>query len=299
MEAAQAALNQAKAELKLKEINLKRQKQLFEQGVVSLNIYDQARALEAQARAFFQEKKANLDETLTGPRIETIRQEEANLKSSEKRIHIIEDQIDRASIQAPFNGYIIKKETEVGQWLEKGEPALTLIAVNPLKVEVALPQYHFDAILEGTSAKVKLKLRERPKKSKVFYGTVIEKIVSGDPASRTFPVRIKIKNAHKILAPGMLVSVEIHSKDSTISNLFVPKDAIVRTPRETLIWVARKKGASFKTDKVLVKTGRSEKKRVAITSLKGEIHKGDWVIVQGNERLRPNSRITLRKKFKD
>ena len=38
-------------------------------------------------------------------------------------------------------GYAFKKETEVGQWLEQGDPALSMIRAKPLKVEIHVPQF--------------------------------------------------------------------------------------------------------------------------------------------------------------
>ncbi|NIQ03136.1 MAG: HlyD family efflux transporter periplasmic adaptor subunit, partial [Nitrospinaceae bacterium] len=147
-------------------------------GVVSINEYDNARAQADEARAQYNEKKAQLDEFVAGPRIEKIKQEEANLAAAEARIRIIEDRIERAALRAPFDGFVVKKETEIGQWLEKGDPGITLIAANPIKVEVHLPQFHYDRVTPGTPGTVILEGRNSFEKDQVFEGKVIEKIQS-------------------------------------------------------------------------------------------------------------------------
>ena len=94
-----------------------------------------------------------------------------------------------------------------------------------------------------------------------FKGTVVEKIRSGDPVSRTFPVRIKVTKTNSKLAPGMLVRVELQPGKKKRKTLFVPKDAIVRTPRETSVWVVREaKDKTWKAHKVDRSNGKAGKK---------------------------------------
>jgi len=227
-----------------------------------------------------------------------MKQEEANIKVAEARIQMIQDNINRATISAPFHGYIVKKETEVGQWLEQGDPAVSMIRAKPLKVEIHVPQFQFNSIEIGSSARVILGSYENHSDGQTFKGTVIEKIRSGDPVSRTFPIRIKVNQTGSQLAPGMLVRVELKPGKKKGKTLFVPKDAIVRTPRETAVWVVREdKGKVMKAHKVVVKTGKLEKNLIAIHFKGKKIKSGDWVVVQGNERLKPNSRVNIIKKI--
>ena len=298
IDAAKSAVGQSKAKVRLADNELERIKKLYKDGVLSLDQFDRADAEAQAARAELDEKQSMLDELVAGPRVEKIMQEEANLKGAEARIKIIQDDINRATILAPFHGYIIKKETEVGQWLEKGDAALSMIRARPLKVEIHVPQFQFNSIEVGASAKVILEAYEN-RGQQTFKGTVVEKIRSGDPVSRTFPVRIKVTKTDSQLAPGMLVRVELKPGRKKKKALFVPKDAIVRTPRETSVWVVREnKDKSMKAHKVVVQTGRLEKSLIAVHFKGNKIKPGDWVVVQGNERLKPESRINIIKKFR-
>jgi len=298
IEAAKSAVVQSRARVRLADNELKRTQKLYKDGVLSLDEFDKADAQSQAAHAELEEKQSMLNELVAGPRAEKMKQEEANLKAAEARIQMIQDNINRATLFAPFHGYIIKKETEVGQWLEQGDPALSMIQSKPLKVEVHVPQFQFNQIEIGSAAKVILESYENHSGNKTFKGTVIEKIRSGDPVSRTFPIRIKVTKAKSQLAPGMLVRVELKSGKKKDKTLFVPKDAIVRTPRETSVWVVRQaKDKTQKAHKVIVKTGRQEKNLIAIDFRGKGIKPGDWVVIQGNERLKPNSRVSIIKKI--
>ena len=294
IEAAKSAVEQSKARVRLADSELRRIKKLYKDGVLSLDEFDKADAQAQAVRAGLEEKQSMLNELVAGPRAEKIKQEEANIKVAEARIRMIQDNINRATISAPFHGYIVKKETEVGQWLEQGDPAVSMIRANPLKVEIHVPQFQFNSIEIGSPAKVILESYENHTGGQTFKGTVIEKIRSGDPVSRTFPIRIKVTKTKSQLAPGMLVRVELKPGKKKRKTVFVPKDAIVRTPRETSVWVVRKdKDKTMKAHKVVVRTGRLEKSLIAVHFKGKKIKSGDWVVVQGNERLKPNSKVNI------
>lgn len=298
IEAAKSAVVQSKSRVRLADNELKRIKKLYEDGVLSLDEFDKADAQAQGARAELKEKQSVLNELVAGPRAEKMKQEEANLKAAEARIKMIQDNINRATLFAPFHGYIIKKETEVGQWLEQGDPALSMIRAKPLKVEIHVPQFQFNRIEIGSTAKVILESYETHDGPQTFKGTVVEKIRSGDPVSRTFPIRIKVSKTKSLLAPGMLVRVELKAGKKKRKTLFVPKDAIVRTPKETSVWVVREeKNKTLKVHKVIVQTGRLESNLIAINFQGKKIKPGDWVVVQGNERLKPNTRVNIVKKI--
>ena len=298
IDAAKSAVDQSKSRVRLADNELKRIKRLYKDGVLSLDEFDKADAQAEAARAELEEKQSMLNEHVAGPRSEKMKQEEANIKVAEARIKMIQDNINRATILAPFHGYIVKKETEVGQWLEQGDPAVSMIRAKPLKVEIHVPQFQFNSIEIGSSATIILGSYENHTGGQTFKGTVIEKIRSGDPVSRTFPVRIKVTKTKSQLAPGMLVRVELKPGKKKKKTLFVPKDAIVRTSRETAVWVVRKdKDKTMKAHKVVVKTGRLEKSLIAIHFKGKKIKSGEWVVVQGNERLKPNSKVNIIKKI--
>ena len=298
IDAAKSAVEQSKSRVRLADNELKRIKRLYKDGVLSLDEFDKADAQAQAARAEFDEKQSILNELIAGPRSEKMKQEEANIRVAEARIQMIQDNINRATISAPFHGYIVTKETEVGQWLEQGDPAVSMIRAKPLKVEIHVPQFQFNSIKIGSSAKVILGSYDNHSDGQTFKGTVIEKIRSGDPVSRTFPIRIKVNQTGSQLAPGMLVRVELKPGKKKSNTLFVPKDAIVRTPRETAVWVVREdKGKVMKANKVVVKTGKLEKNLIEIHFKGKKIKSGDWVVVQGNERLKRNSKVNIIKKI--
>lgn len=294
IEASRHSLEQAKARLDLALSELKRIKKLYKDGVLSLDEYDKADGEADQAKAALDEKKSVLEQYIAGPRIEKIKQEEANLKAAEARIKIIEDDIQLGTVYAPFDGYIIKKQAEVGQWLEKGDVALSMISGSPLKVEINLPQRLFNEIKIGDMATLVLESHDTSSKNKNYKGKVIEMVRQGDTVSRTFPVRLQVLEVSRSLAPGMLVKVRFAPKSKKEKFLFVPKDAVVRSPTGAWVWVVRADAdKNMVAHKLPVKTGKLNKNRIAIHTTNGKLTPGEWVVVDGNERLKPNSPVRI------
>ncbi|MFQ5717338.1 MAG: biotin/lipoyl-binding protein, partial [Nitrospinales bacterium] len=75
LEAAQATADKARAHFKMKEVELNRIKQLYEDGITSVHDYDNAKAAAEEAQAQYDKEKAFLKEVAAGPRIEKIKQE--------------------------------------------------------------------------------------------------------------------------------------------------------------------------------------------------------------------------------
>ncbi len=230
-----------------------------------------------------------------GQRIEQIQREEANLQASIAKIKIIEDQIERGSIRAPFDGVVVRKDSEIGQWLEAGDPGLTLAAIDPVRIEINVPQHLFSQIKDGATGNIQLDTRSADSSTMKFKGQVVERISVGNSTSRTFPVRLRVENPQAALAAGMLVQVELKSSKRSQQNLFVPKDALVRSPSEIILWVIRSlEDNSLTAEKIRVTPGEAQGNMISIQIEKGaNLKEGDQVVVQGNERMRPNTKVVL------
>jgi len=116
----------------------------------------------------------------------------------------------------------------------------------------------------------------------------------GNSISRTFPVRLQVLKTSRSLAPGMLVKVRFTPKVKKEKLLFVPKDAVVRAPSGAWVWVVRpNEKKDMIAHKLPVKTGKLNKKMIAVQTTNGSLRPGEWVVVDGNERLKPNTHVRI------
>src|SRR5690606_6591275 len=118
----------------------------------------------------------------------------------------------------------------------------------------------------------------------------------GDMRSRTFPVKVRIKNeitaSGPLLMPGMYARVLMPlgaSQDVTL----VPKDAVVLETGSQAVFVID--GATAEGDSGVVKRLPIEF-GIATGSLievKGDLKPGQLVVVEGNESLTPGQQVVI------
>ncbi|MFT7460149.1 MAG: membrane fusion protein (multidrug efflux system) [Planctomycetota bacterium] len=198
-----------------------------------------------------------------------------------------EEILSRHTVYAPFDGVIISKEVEVGQWVETSTSLVDLVEISVLRIDVPVPQIYFGRIIQGTPATIKFDAY--PERS--FEGNVSIKIPAGNTSTRTFPVRIEIENESGLLAPGMSVRVRFILQQEEEAML-LPRDAIVRKPdgSET-IWLLYDASGQTLARSIPVKTGRAYRNNVEVFA--ADLKVGDKVVIRGNEILQANQSVYI------
>jgi RND family efflux transporter MFP subunit len=198
-----------------------------------------------------------------------------------------QETLSRHTVYAPFDGVIASKEIEVGEWVDTGTSLLELVEISILRINVQVPQIYFGQIRKGTAAI--LKFDAFPERS--FDASVTMKIPAGNASTRTFPLRMEIKNEEGIIAPGMSARVRIKLQREAEAML-LPRDAIVRKPDGSeLVWLVVKSGASTIARSIQVKTGRAYRDSVEVFS--SELLPGTKVVIRGNEILRADQNVKI------
>ncbi len=199
-----------------------------------------------------------------------------------------QERLARHTLRAPFAGVIAEKLTEAGQWTSAETAAFRLVQLDPLLVEVRVPDRYFGQLQVGSAVTLMANFRSETK-----IDAAIERIVPvGNTDSRTFLARVKIPNADGALAPGMAVRAEFSLGDGQAAAVLqVPVDALVRrTDGSTLVWVVRTEADASVAQPVQVSIGHSVGDRIEIRS--DQLKPGDPVVILGNESLRPGQAVT-------
>jgi RND family efflux transporter MFP subunit len=192
----------------------------------------------------------------------------------------------RHRLEAPFDGMVVSREVEVGEWAKRDEAAVELVALDVLRIRATLPQAEYSRVRRGAAAEVRFDaLPER-----AFRGEVFARVAAGDARSRTFPVLIDIPNPERLLAPGMSARVRVDLDGGEAEVLTVPRDAIVaKADGSREVWQVQREDGILKAYPVLVKTGRARGDLLEVSA--GELADGDRVVLLGNESLRPGQSI--------
>ena len=199
--------------------------------------------------------------------------------------------MEKHTIKSPFAGYVVAEHTEEGQWIESGKLVAEVIEVDPIEVRVSLHESYIPRLTLGASARIDFEAIP----ARTFIGEVNAIVPKGDEKSRTFPVRIELKNPLQadntpLLKPGMFAKVEL-PVDQQSHVLLVPKDSLVLGGPQPVVFVVMTDQKSAKTTvrPVTVQLGIAVGSWIEVRS--DDLKAKDLIVVEGNERLRPNAEV--------
>ena len=205
----------------------------------------------------------------------------------------LKDLQEKYTIRAPFDGFVTRKLTEVGDWATAGQVLMEVIQLDPIDIVIHVPQsyiYRLQQTLDGKAASVPIGIDGV---EQTFTGRIQRIIPQADLKLRSFPVKIRITNQmigdNYILQPGMIgrVSLGIGNK---VEMLMVKKDALVLGTENPTIWVINRNGSTSTVSSVSVTTGATIGEWIQVI---GNISENDTVVLQGNERLRAGQTVTV------
>jgi RND family efflux transporter MFP subunit len=188
----------------------------------------------------------------------------AAVESARANVRRLEQLVSFQQIDAPFEGVITARNTDIGQLIDPGSsggPARELFriaATATLRVYANVPQAQSGAAQPGLS--VNLTFAERP--GRVFQGKVVRTANAIDPGTRTLLVEIALDNASGEILPGAYA--EVHLKLATRTPaVLLPVSALMFRAEGTRVAVLT---GGNKATLVPVTLGRDYGTRVEVTS---------------------------------
>jgi len=288
---ARARMQSAEAFLSYAKSKYARWESLFEQsGAVTRDQLEEALAERRSAQEKYFENKASYALVMAGPRQEKIAQAKARLAAQKAIVDKLTDQIQKHTIVSRFPGYVVREFTEIGAWVSRGDPVAEVIALDEIDVLVAVLAKDVFHIHIGMEVRVVIPALA----GHVFVGRVALVVPQADERARTFPVKIRVKNTIRpdgpLLKAGMLTRVALPTGLQQKAFL-ISKDALVLGGEHPIIYL-------FDPDPTDPKHGKARRIEVSLgvaddglIQVHGDLKEGQRVIVQGNERLRPQQEV--------
>ncbi|MBT0114189.1 efflux RND transporter periplasmic adaptor subunit [Vibrio alginolyticus] len=122
----------------------------------------------------------------------------AQFNVSHTQYKIAERTLDKASPDAPFNGVIINRSVELGQFISVGDALFTIADMERLKVRFRLLEIDFNRFTKGEKVKV-----EVPSVGQTIDGTITLLSPAFQNSEPGFLVEVTVDNANGKLNPGM------------------------------------------------------------------------------------------------
>ena len=206
---AEANMRGAAAALKNAENKLRRVESLATRGATSSTQLGDATEAADSARFAFKATEALYNRIKEGPRPELIAQAAAQVELQRQRLNLIEDRIAKSTIVAPFDGFVAAEFTEVGAWINQGDPIAEVIQLD--EVEIRAPVTAEAVVSLRIGDVVRVEFPELPEE--LLTGTIDRIVPVATSRARTFPVHIRLKNRiqHEtpMLKAGMLARIDL------------------------------------------------------------------------------------------
>lgn len=236
------------------------------------------RYLESEEGRYVQLAKSNL---AAATKLEETRSDRdvsrSELRVAQSRLAQLEDQLERTSIKAPFDGIVVERLMMPGERVEVGRNVVRLLDQQHLEVITRAPLEYYSYVRPGQ----KLSIRTG---STVVSGMVRTVVAVGSEKTHLFELRLDVESNR--FPVGQTVRVSIPTSEAREA-LVVPRDALVLRPDGiTLFVVDENQKASQKTVTTGIDAGDS-------IEVFGELEDGDTVIIRGNERLRPGQSVSI------
>lgn len=234
-------------------------------------------------KAAYERAKQEYEQAKAGGQREDKDLAKASYNQATTNLDIARKALSDATLRAPTNGYIARRSIEVGDIATPGRPVFEIVQIDPVEVNVGVPETDVHLVRIGQKADVTVPAL--PGKS--LEGMVRIVNVSADPNTRTYMARITVANPEHSLRVGMVAEATIRG-DRTVSMVTLPGDAVIRDPQgamEVYVYYPEQKRVYAKR----VEIGAAVNRDVEI---KSGLSGNELIILAGQTKLRNGQNVS-------
>lgn len=194
----------------------------------------------------------------------------------EAELKIVDVNISRTEIRAPFDGVLGLRNVSVGTLVSPSLIITTLRSVNPMKLDFSIPEKYSSLIQQNMNVTFTLQGSDE-----IYSAKVIATERSIDVETRNLSVRAIIESKNEAILPGAFADVKVPVAVNK-PVLMIPTQSIIPQAREKSVIINRNGVAQF----VKVTTGIRKESFIEIID---GIQEGDTVATTGVLFLKPNA----------
>ena len=245
---------------------LKRFLNLKENKVISNDLFDDLRI-----------KKINLNKKVS--------KIEFDLKKLFYLLLSSKDDLNNTVIRSPINGNLIKLNVKLGSVLNKGVSIGSILDPQNNEIETSIRSDLASKL--QPEFPVQIIVNDKILNSQIRAIIASENIKTG---SRLLKIKIPKSLPMEFNFPNKRIQLRVPIYDGK-SRIIIPKDGLIADGIEKLVYIVEKN--KVKRKKVII--GQSFKDQIEI---KLGVNEGDLVVVKGNENIRPNQSVKIKKNKK-
>ncbi|MGH8665944.1 MAG: efflux RND transporter periplasmic adaptor subunit, partial [Burkholderiales bacterium] len=222
-----------------------------------------------------------------------VRQYEGIVRSDQGQVESARLQLTYARITAPITGRVGLRQVDPGN-IVRGADANGIVVITqlaPIGVLFTVPQDSLPALMKRTRADERLPVEawDREQKTRLAQGSLLAVDNLVDVATGTIKLKAQFKNAGSELFPNQFVNVRL-KLETLEEQTVIAQSAVQRGGRGLFVYVVKD---DMTVTARPVELGPADGPRVSV--VKG-IKPGERVVVDGIDRLREGTRVSLAKR---
>lgn len=208
---------------------------------------------------------------------------QARLKQAEAEDRVSRNQARYAVLRAERAGVVTAVFAEVGQVVAAGQPVLRMAQPEQKEVRISVSEDRIRAVHVGMPALIRLSADT----SATFRGTISEVGAAADPATRTYPVRIRLDAPDERVSLGMSV-LAVLGETTGRQLALVPLQAVIEREGQRQVWVVDRERLTVSPRPVTLGKFREDGAEV----LEG-LSDGELIVTTGVHLLQPGQAVRL------
>ena len=210
---------------------------------------------------------------------------ESTLEQAQSSVAMAKNNLNKCALYSPDNGIIGSRNIEPGM-SALGNPIspLELVKIESVYVKISVPENEIGKIKKGLKATFKVSALE----NKIFEGVITNVGVVADQISRTYEVKMLVKNPGLLLKPGMVCDVNL-GITANKELVVVPYQAVDQDKNNnTFVYVVDP--AQKIAKKRIIHTENYMNSSLAVID---GLTVGEKVVCEGKQKLSDNCKVTL------
>lgn len=204
----------------------------------------------------------------------------AEVEKVKAEIALIDAQLTKRTIRAPFSGVLGLRMVSEGSYLSPGTPIVRLVNIDPIELEFSIPERYSRAVGPGTEVNFRLDGREED-----YRATVVAAEPNINPETRTFLLKATAPNPSGRILPGAFANVTVNLEEYA-SSIMIPTQAVIPELGGKKVFIA--KGGTAHS--VNIETGIRQEATIQVLS---GLEPGDTLITTGILQLRQGAPVEV------
>ena len=195
-------------------------------------------------------------------------------------MELVQSQIAKTEIRAPFNGIIGLKNVSEGSYISVGTSIANVLQIDPVKIDFSVSEKYAAFIQKGVKVVFNIDGIKEDINGEVY---AIEPKI--DMNTRTIQVRAICPNKKTTILPGAFAKIQVLLKNIDDA-IMIPSEAVIPELRGKKVYQIKNGKAKF----VMIETGvRTSDKVQVLTGLQV----GDTIVTRGIMQLKPDALVKI------